>query len=58
MMASKFQMDFMEVSAKDGTNINELFAKLGERVYDYIKKTQNISIKDNANQKRISLHNK
>ena len=58
MMASKFQMDFLEVSAKDGTNINELFAKLGERVYDYIKKTQNIPLKDNGSQKRISLHKK
>ena len=53
-MANKFNMDFMEVSAKDGTNIRELFAKLGERIYDFVNKTQ--SVQDRKN--RISLHDK
>lgn len=30
-------MSFYEVSAKDGTNINELFEKIGRSCYDKIK---------------------
>ena len=30
----------MEVSSKDGTNINSLFNKLGEKVAEYVKATQ------------------
>lgn len=33
-------MDFMEVSSKDGTNINALFNKLGERVAEYVRSAQ------------------
>jgi GTPase SAR1 family protein len=31
-------MPFYEVSAKDGTNIAELFEKIGREAYDKIKK--------------------
>jgi hypothetical protein len=31
-------MGFYEVSAKDGTNIMELFTKIGREAYDKIKK--------------------
>ena len=48
-------MDFMEVSAKDGTNIQELFNKLGERVYGFVKSTQSTH---ESKRERISLHNK
>lgn len=57
-MASQYQMDFIEVSAKDATNISSLFNKLGERVYEYVKKTQVLAPGDGSSQKRISLHNK
>lgn len=53
-MADKYQMDFMEVSSKDGTNITPLFDKIGERVANYVKKT-NQTPYDNQ---RISLHRK
>ena len=33
-------MNFMEVSAKDGSNINELFNSLGESIYEQIKTTE------------------
>jgi GTPase SAR1 family protein len=31
-------MDFCEVSAKDGTNINEMFERIGRSAYEKIKK--------------------
>lgn len=46
----------MEVSAKDGTNINTLFAKLGEKVAEYVKNVQKVAPEDAG--KRISLHKK
>lgn len=54
-MANKYQMDFMEVSSKDGTNITPLFDRIGERVAKYVMKTTNLTPNDN---KRISLHRK
>lgn len=46
----------MEVSAKDGKNVTEMFEKLGERVNEYVKNTRDATTgKDEA--KRISLHN-
>lgn len=31
-------MNFSEVSAKDGTNINEMFERIGRSAYEMIKK--------------------
>ena len=42
-------MSFMEVSAKDGTNINQLFEKLGQEIYQQIKTS------DKGDKDRISL---
>lgn len=39
-LADRYGMNFMEVSAKDGTGINELFNNLGESIYDQIKTTE------------------
>lgn len=36
-LAAKFDMEFIEVSAKTGENVNTLFDKLGVLVYDVIK---------------------
>lgn len=55
-VAKKYQMEFMEVSAKDGTNINSLFSKLGEKVAEYVKNVQKVAPEDAG--KRISLHKK
>lgn len=41
--AKKYQMEFMEVSSKDGTNINALFNKLIEKVSEYVKSLQKSS---------------
>ena len=49
-------MQFMEVSAKNGDNIYNLFDKLGELVYDIIKSQKKSPVKQNQG-KRISLHN-
>lgn len=53
-MANKYQMDFMEVSSKDGTNITSLFDLIGEKVAGYVKKTTT----PGDGGKRISLHKK
>lgn len=37
-LADTYGMPFYEVSAKDGTNIAELFEKIGREAYDKIKK--------------------
>lgn len=37
-LADKYGMAFMEVSAKDGTNIQLLFDQIGEAIYERIKK--------------------
>ena len=37
-MASSYGMKFYEVSAKDGTNIIELFTDIGREAYEKIKK--------------------
>ena len=55
-LASKFNMHFIEVSAKSGYNIEALFEELGSRVYEEIKDSQKSPIK--RPDKRISLHNK
>ena len=49
-------MQFMEVSAKNGDNIYNLFDKLGELVYDIIKSQKKSPVKQSQG-KRISLHN-
>lgn len=36
-------MEFIEVSSKEGTNINTLFNKLGEKVAEYVKNTQKLA---------------
>ena len=46
----------MEVSSKDGTNINALCNKLGEKVVEYVKSVQKSAPDDQD--KRISLHKK
>ena len=44
-------MTFMEVSAKDSSNINSLFDELGHQVYDQIKD----QIKNPDQNNRISI---
>ena len=56
-MAAKYEMDFLEVSAKDGTNIKQLFNDLGTKVYRYVRENQD-SPEEKFPNKRISLHNK
>jgi hypothetical protein len=48
-LAAKYDMTFMEVSAKDGANIEKLFNELGHQVHNKIKSED---VKDNG---RISL---
>lgn len=43
-------MTFMEVSAKDGSNIEQLFSELGHQVHSKIKST------DSKDDGRISLN--
>jgi GTPase SAR1 family protein len=49
-LAAKYDMTFMEVSAKDGANIEKLFNELGHQVH---KKIKSEDAKDNGG--RISL---
>ena len=37
-LADKYGMPFYEVSAKDGTNVEQLFEAIGEDAYNKIKK--------------------
>ena len=37
-LADTYGMPFFEVSAKDGTNIEELFGNIGRDAYDKVKK--------------------
>lgn len=46
----------MEVSAKDGQNIQEAFQNLGELINQYVK--AHSTEKDTEKDKRISLHDK
>lgn len=45
------KISFFEVSAKDGTNINELFASIGRDAYEKIKK-----LSEKGQQGNIVLH--
>jgi small GTP-binding protein len=58
-LANKLKMGFYEVSAKDGTGINNLFQKIVNEVYDKnnreFKSMASIEIMDSKDEKRFSL---
>ena len=58
-LADKLKMGFYEVSAKDGTGINNLFQKIVNEVYDKnnreFKSMASIEIMDSKDEKRFSL---
>ena len=50
-MAESYGIKFYEVSAKDGTNITELFTNIGEEAYGKIKK-----LSEKGQQGNLVLH--
>jgi len=40
LLAEKYKVPFLEASAKEGTNINEIFQLLGQKMVDKFKRQQ------------------
>lgn len=45
-IAKQYDMEFIEVSSKDGTNIEALFNRLGTKVSQYVRNTQKSPAED------------
>lgn len=52
-LAEKYAMPFLEVSAKDGTNVEEIFQTLGREIKDDVDRNE----KAEEAKKRVSLAN-
>ena len=57
-LAQNYNFKFMETSAKNNKNIQELFKGIGEDVYNKFYSQNNLDIKNDNNNNKIELNNK